>query len=36
VLAYIVKRLFWGVFLVCVVTWITFVIFTILPEERRT
>jgi peptide/nickel transport system permease protein len=35
VLAYIVKRLLWGVLLICVVTWITFVIFTILPEERR-
>jgi len=35
VLAYILKRLFWGVLLICVITWITFVIFTILPEERR-
>lgn len=34
-LAYIVKRLFWAVLLVCVITWISFVIFTILPEERR-
>jgi len=34
VLAYILKRLFWGVVLICAVTWITFVIFTILPEER--
>jgi peptide/nickel transport system permease protein len=34
VLAYILKRLFWGVVLICVITWITFVIFTILPEER--
>ena len=33
-LAYILKRLFWGVVLICAVTWITFVIFTILPEER--
>jgi peptide/nickel transport system permease protein len=35
VLAYILKRIVWGVLLICVVTWITFVIFTILPEERR-
>lgn len=34
-LAYILKRLFWGVLLICVVTWITFVIFTMLPSERR-
>lgn len=34
-LAYIVKRLFWAVLLVCVITWISFVIFTIFPEERR-
>ena len=34
-LAYILKRLLWGVLLICAVTWITFVIFTILPEERR-
>ena len=34
-LAYVLKRLFWGVVLICVITWITFVIFTILPEERR-
>ena len=33
-LAYILKRLFWGVFLICVITWITFIIFAVLPEER--
>jgi peptide/nickel transport system permease protein len=35
VLAFIVRRLFWAVLLVCVITWITFIIFLILPEERR-
>jgi peptide/nickel transport system permease protein len=35
VLAFIVRRLFWAVLLVAVITWITFVIFLVLPEERR-
>jgi peptide/nickel transport system permease protein len=35
VLAFIVRRLFWAVLLVAVITWITFVLFLILPEERR-
>jgi ABC-type dipeptide/oligopeptide/nickel transport system permease component len=35
VLAFIVRRLFWAVLLVFVITWITFVIFILLPEERR-
>jgi peptide/nickel transport system permease protein len=35
VLAFIVRRLVWAVLLVCVITWITFLVFLILPEERR-
>jgi peptide/nickel transport system permease protein len=35
VLAFIVRRLLWSVLLVAVITWITFVIFIMLPEERR-
>jgi peptide/nickel transport system permease protein len=35
VLAFIVRRLLWAVLLVVVITLITFVIFLILPEERR-
>jgi peptide/nickel transport system permease protein len=35
VLAFIVRRLLWAVLLVCVITWICFIVFLILPEERR-